>query len=213
MLSTRQRWATEAPDDPKPALVLSAYRGRIGDLDGALAAAEDALRAAPDDLTARLRKAELLVALGFLHQDKARIEAGKKIVAQVLAAEAGQPEALFVEAKIDLAERRPGDAAKALRRVVEGGHAANRGDPGELLGAARLADAGLAREEHQPSAKLADSALVEAFGRHRSGAVAGLPRARCAHGVLTSQEPGPKARARPGTYGGADGTRTRGAER
>jgi hypothetical protein len=36
-------------------------------------------------------------------------------------------------------------------------------------------------------AKLADSALVEAFGRHRSRPAAGLPRARCAHGVLMSQ--------------------------
>ena len=36
-------------------------------------------------------------------------------------------------------------------------------------------------------AELADSALVEAFGRHRSPPASDLQRARCAHGVLMSQ--------------------------
>jgi tetratricopeptide (TPR) repeat protein len=117
--STIQRAATGAVDDPKPSLVLSAYRGRIGDLDGALAAAEAALKAAPNDLTARLRKAELLVDLGYRQQDQARIDAGKAIVAEVLSGEVGQPEALFVQAKVDLAEKKPAEAATALRRALE----------------------------------------------------------------------------------------------
>jgi len=117
--ATIERAAQGSPDDPQPALVLSAYRGRIGDLDGALAAAEDALRAAPDDLTARLRKAELLVDLGYRRGDRARIEAGRAIVNEVLAADASQPEALFVQAKVDLAEKRPQEAAAALRRCLD----------------------------------------------------------------------------------------------
>lgn len=117
--ATIQRAATGTPDDPNPSLVLSAYRGRIGDLDGALAAAEAALAAAPDNVTARLRKAELLVDLGYRQQDAARTAAGREIVNEVLAAEAGQPEALFVQAKIDLAEQKPSDSAGALRRALD----------------------------------------------------------------------------------------------
>ena len=45
------------PDDVKPQLVLSAYRGQKGDVEGALAAAEAALQIEPEHRAARLRKA------------------------------------------------------------------------------------------------------------------------------------------------------------
>jgi tetratricopeptide (TPR) repeat protein len=112
--------ATKAkPDDPQPYLLLSAYRGRQGDLEGALKAAEDALRASPDDLRARLRKAELLVDLGYREDDSSQVAQGRAIVDAVLARDEASPEALFVKAKIDLAERKLDDAAASLRRAIE----------------------------------------------------------------------------------------------
>ncbi len=112
--------ATEArPDDPKPYLVLSAYRGRAGDLEGALAAANAALAAAPEDLPARLRKAELLVDLGFRAKNAAQIAEGRAIVLKVLAGDAAHPEALFVQAKIELAENQPEAAVTTLRRALD----------------------------------------------------------------------------------------------
>jgi tetratricopeptide (TPR) repeat protein len=112
--------ATQAhPDDPKPYLVLSAYRGRVGDLPGALQAAEDALKVAPEDLAARLRKAELLVDIGFRQGDKDGVAKGREIVDQVLSGDAANPEALFVKAKIDLAESQPEAAVTALRRALD----------------------------------------------------------------------------------------------
>jgi tetratricopeptide (TPR) repeat protein len=112
--------ATQAkPDDPKPFLVLSAYRGRNGDLPGALAAAEDALKADPEDLAARLRRAELLVDIGFRSQDKVKIAEGRAAVTKVLAGDAANPEALFVQSKIELAEGQPENAVTSLRRAID----------------------------------------------------------------------------------------------
>ena len=57
--------ATEAqPDQARPYLILSAYRDRNGDLDGALAAARKAVEVQPDDETARLREAEVVIEIG-----------------------------------------------------------------------------------------------------------------------------------------------------
>ncbi len=112
--------ATQAdPDDPQPFLILSAYRARQGDMEGALDAAEAALRASPDDQSAKLRKAELLVDLGYRGDDSSRVSQGRAIVSAVLARDEANPEALFVKAKIDLAEQQLDDAATALRRAIE----------------------------------------------------------------------------------------------
>ena len=113
--------ATQArPDDPAPFLVLSAFRGRQGDLDGALEAAEQAMEAEPTSNQARLRKAELLVDIGFRRQEAERTAAGRAIVDAVLSNDQGNPEALFVKGKIDVAEGRLDDAVAALRRSVDG---------------------------------------------------------------------------------------------
>jgi len=112
--------ATRAhPDDPKPFLLLSAYRGQNGDLAGALEAAEQALAAAPDDHDARLRKAEVLVDLGYRSGDSVRIAKGRAIVDAILSHDESDPQAQFVRAKIHLAEGKPKEAEKALRRVLD----------------------------------------------------------------------------------------------
>ncbi len=117
---TMMEEATKAdPKNPQPHLLLSAYRGRQGDLEGALAAAEAALSASPDDLRAKLRKAELLVDLGYRGDDTSRVAQGRAIVDDVLAGDEASPEALFVKAKIDLAEQELDAAAVSLRRAIE----------------------------------------------------------------------------------------------
>jgi len=112
--------ATRArPDDVQPFLVLSAYRGRKGDLQGALAAADSALEVDPESLPARLRRAELLLDIGYREQDKARIAQGRSIVEAVLSKDPSTPEALFVKAKVELAEGNPAQAVGDLRRAAD----------------------------------------------------------------------------------------------
>jgi tetratricopeptide (TPR) repeat protein len=112
--------ATRAkPDDAAPLLLLSSYRGRIGDLPGALDAAERALEVSPDDPLAKLRRAEVLIDMGFRDKDDTRIAQGKAVVDAVLAKEDGKPEALFVLAKVDLARGEHEDAVAALRRALD----------------------------------------------------------------------------------------------
>jgi tetratricopeptide (TPR) repeat protein len=112
--------ATRAkPDDAAPLLLLSSYRGRIGDLAGALEAADRALAVAPGDALAKLRRAEVLIDLGFRDKDDGQVAQGQAIADAVLAKEASRPEALFVLAKVDLARERYEDAIASLRRAVD----------------------------------------------------------------------------------------------
>ncbi len=106
------------PDDPKPYLILAAYRARENDAEGALAAAEQALAVAPDDENARLRKSELLVEIGFRASDTTKIDAGRKIIDDILAKEPTNPGALFIQAKIDLASRKVDEAITAIRTAI-----------------------------------------------------------------------------------------------
>jgi tetratricopeptide (TPR) repeat protein len=112
--------ATKAkPNEVGPYLTLSAYRARKNDLQGALDAVESALKVAPDNTQARLRKAELLLDLGYRNSNKEQIAEARSIVDAVLKGEANNSDALFVKAKMDLAEGKTGDAAAGLRRTVE----------------------------------------------------------------------------------------------
>jgi len=111
--------ARARPDDIAPLLLLSSYRGRIGDLKGALDAADRALVVAPDDPLAKLRRAEVLIDMGFREKDEGLIAQGKAVVDAVLAKEDGKPEGLFVLAKVELAKQRYDDAIAALRRAVD----------------------------------------------------------------------------------------------
>ncbi len=112
--------ATRArPDEVRPYLILSAYRGRAGDLEGALEAAEAALSVDGNDESARLRKAELLVDLGIRRGESERLAEGRAIVQAILASSPDSPEGHFVGAKLDLAEGRPDDATVALRKALD----------------------------------------------------------------------------------------------
>ncbi|MEZ4218784.1 MAG: tetratricopeptide repeat protein [Myxococcota bacterium] len=112
--------ATEAKaDDAQPWLVLSAYRGRQSDFDGALAAVDKALEIDPKNRAAQLRKAELKVDTGYRNKDDAAIAEGRAIVDDVLAVEPSNPEALFVRAKIEMAELDPKAAAQTLRSALD----------------------------------------------------------------------------------------------
>jgi tetratricopeptide (TPR) repeat protein len=112
--------ATRArPDDVQPWLVLSAYRGRQGDLAGALEAADAALEVDAESLPARLRRAELLLDIGYREQDKQQIAIGRSIVEAVLSKDPATPEALFVRAKVELADGSPEKAVIDLRRAID----------------------------------------------------------------------------------------------
>ena len=118
--------ATEAaPGEVEPLLLLSTYRGFHGDLAGALDAAERAVAADPTSTLARLRRAEVLLDQGFAAEREARgsgstlIGQGRAAVDAVLAKDETNPQALFVKAKMDIAQERPDDAVTALRQAID----------------------------------------------------------------------------------------------
>lgn len=113
--------ATRArPDDVAPYLALSAFRSRQGDLDGALEAAEQAMQADTESTVARLRKAEVLVDIGFQREQREQILQGRAIVDAVLSGDPGNPEGLFVKGKLDVAEGKLDEAVASLRRALDG---------------------------------------------------------------------------------------------
>lgn len=115
-----QEAAQARPDDPAPFLVLSAYRGRVGDTDGALEAAEKAAALSDEDAFAgKLRVSEVLLELGFREGDSEKIARGRSIVDEVLAQDPSDPSAIFVMAKIDIAEHRLEDAISGLRTAID----------------------------------------------------------------------------------------------
>jgi tetratricopeptide (TPR) repeat protein len=107
------------PDDPRPQLILSSYLGRKGDMEGALAAAEKAVSLDPENQLARLRKAEVLVEIGYRDKDDERIAEGRSVIEAILATEPSQPGALFVKAKIDLSEGNLDEAITSLRTAID----------------------------------------------------------------------------------------------
>ena len=112
--------ATRArPDDVQPQLILSLYRGRQGDRDGALEAAEAALAIDKTSVAARLRKAELLVDIGSLEGKRELIAHGRAIVDAILAEDSSSAEGLFVRAKVQLADGELDAAIGDLRRVMD----------------------------------------------------------------------------------------------
>jgi len=114
-----ERATERVPDQARPYLVLSTHRGRQGDYEGALAAAEKAVEVEPENREARLRKAEVLVEIGFREKDDSRIVEGRQVVDSVLQEEPTNPSALFVKAKIDIAEKRNEDAVTSLRAAID----------------------------------------------------------------------------------------------
>ena len=126
--------ASESPDDPTAFLTLSSYLGSLGDIEGALAAADDAIKVDPEAVPGRLRKAEILIDMGFRDvqqkisegqtdanpADDPRIAEGLKIVDAILAETAFQPQAQFVRGKALLAQGEMEPGVAALRAAAEG---------------------------------------------------------------------------------------------
>jgi tetratricopeptide (TPR) repeat protein len=114
-----ERATEKQPDKPRPFLVLSSYKGRKGDLEGALAAVDKAIQLAPKDQNAQLRKAEVLLEIGYRDALPDKIAEGRKLVDSVLASEPSNPGGLFVKAKIDMADNKIDDAVKSLRSAID----------------------------------------------------------------------------------------------
>jgi len=113
-----ERSTTFDPTDPAPWLALSNVRGREGDLQGALEAAEKAVAADSTDPLASLRKAELLIDIGLRNGDDAQVEEAREIVAEVTAENPSSPEAAFVRGKSELASGDAAGAVEALREAI-----------------------------------------------------------------------------------------------
>ena len=71
---------TAQPDQARPYLILSAYRDRKGDLEGALAAARKAVEVEPEDEDARLREAEVVIELGVKAKNDDQIAEGRALM-------------------------------------------------------------------------------------------------------------------------------------
>jgi tetratricopeptide (TPR) repeat protein len=115
-----RRATEEAPDNVAAQLVLSAYRGRQGDLEGALEAARAAVEVEPKNRPAQLRVAELLIDQGYQESKEDLIKEGREIVDSVLEEEPDSAEAHFVRAKIEIAENDIDAAKESLETVLQG---------------------------------------------------------------------------------------------
>jgi tetratricopeptide (TPR) repeat protein len=114
-----ERATQKSPDSVRPWLALSSYRGSQGDTQGSLAAVEKALAIDPNHEAARLRKAEVMLEIGYREQKPENIAEGRKLVEAVLASAPSNAGALFVKAKIDMADNKFDDAVQALRSAID----------------------------------------------------------------------------------------------
>jgi tetratricopeptide (TPR) repeat protein len=115
-----EQTATARPDDARVYLVLSSYRGRKGNREGALEAAEQALVLEPDNVSAKLRKAEVLMELGFRKEREGAVEESQILVDEVLLLKPSHPGALLVGAKIKLARQEHQAAIQQTRAAIDG---------------------------------------------------------------------------------------------
>jgi tetratricopeptide (TPR) repeat protein len=97
--------AEATPSDVKPHMLLARIRSSNRDIEGALAAIDRALATGGASSRPLLAKAEILIQDGFARQDEARIAEGTAIVEQALANEPSDSNALFVQAKLSLAQQ------------------------------------------------------------------------------------------------------------
>ena len=114
-----ERATQERPDDPQVFLVLASYRARNGDRAAGLEAAEKAVALDPTRFDSQLRKAEILVEMGFRKERENGIEDATAIVADVLAKQPSNPDALFVDAKIKITREQIAEAIDAVRAALE----------------------------------------------------------------------------------------------
>jgi tetratricopeptide (TPR) repeat protein len=114
-----ERATRERPQDPKVFLVLASYRVRNGDRAGGFEAAEKAVALDPSSSEAQLRKAEILVEMGYRDEREGGVEEGSRIVADVLEREPSNPDALFVDAKIDVTRNQLVEAITSVRAALD----------------------------------------------------------------------------------------------
>ena len=107
------------PDNPSAHLILSEYLGSQGELEAALLAAEAAGEADPESQKAQMRKAELLVDLGFREKEKGQIDAASSLVNEVLATAPTDADALLVRSKIEMVEGTPAAAIESLQAAIQ----------------------------------------------------------------------------------------------
>ena len=106
------------PNDPEPWLALSNLRGRQGDLEAALEAADKANSADSTDTLARLRRAELLIDLGLRNGNDAQVAEAIEVVDAVIAEDPSNAEASFVRGKSQIAQGDPSSAVESLRDAI-----------------------------------------------------------------------------------------------
>jgi tetratricopeptide (TPR) repeat protein len=114
-----ERATQKSPDSLRAWLALSSYKGSQGDVQGALAAVDKALAIDPNHEAARLRKAEVVLEIGYREQKPENIAEGRKLVDEVLAKAPTNASALFVKSKIDMADNKLDDAVQALRSAID----------------------------------------------------------------------------------------------
>jgi len=107
-----------SPDEARPYLILSAYRDRKGDHEGALAAARKAVEVEPENESARLREAEVVIEIGVREKNQKNIDEGRALVEELLAQKPDHPAGLLVKSKIDLYEKNVDAAVAALRTAI-----------------------------------------------------------------------------------------------
>jgi tetratricopeptide (TPR) repeat protein len=107
------------PGNPRVHLILSEYLGSQGDLEAALLAAEAAGKADPESRQAQMRKAELLVDMGFREKEQDKIVAASNLVNEVLAKAPTDADALLVRSKIEMAEGRPAASVESLQAAIQ----------------------------------------------------------------------------------------------
>jgi tetratricopeptide (TPR) repeat protein len=109
----------EKPDDPNVFLFLANYRAGNGDRVGALEAAEKAVSLDPGRADSQLRKAEIVVEMGYRGEREGGVEEGQKIVAEILQREPSNAAALFVDAKVKVTRNELVDAVTALKAALD----------------------------------------------------------------------------------------------
>ncbi len=107
------------PDNPAVYLLLASYRSRNGDFEGGLAAAEKAIELDPENVRAKLEKAEILLDLGHRNEREGALDEAREIINQVLASGEKRPYALIVDAKHKMTTGSVPAAVASLRAALE----------------------------------------------------------------------------------------------
>ncbi|MGI9592950.1 MAG: tetratricopeptide repeat protein [Myxococcota bacterium] len=149
----------EAPDDARTYLVLAAYRARTqNDMASALEAIDKSLEIDPDNQLAKLQKAEILSEMGFRGDLEGGVEQAATLLAEVIAEEPTNSDALLVSAKIKLGSGDLDGAVAQLRQAIDS--RPNWAQAHHLLGLA------LAAQKDYPAARVELARALEIDSSH-----------------------------------------------